>query len=49
MADTTEWSQIEPTGFGLSPFGDPDTDKTLSIHSRGFGDPPTNWDEYTGD
>ena len=40
----TEWTQLVPMGFGLSPFGDPtDMDRAISIHIRGFGDPTTEW------
>jgi len=47
----TKWTQLEPIGFGLSPFGDPTTgiDSGLKIHIRGFGDPTTKWTEHSGD
>ena len=54
----TKWTQLEPPGFGLSPFGHPSTGKLpetgedvsiLKPHDRGFGEPTTVWTEYTGD
>lgn len=43
-ATSTVWSQLEPIGFGLAPFGDPSNlDDSLKIHQRGFGDPRTSW------
>jgi len=44
----TVWTQISPPlGFGKTPFGD--EDEKLNIHSRGFGEPTTKWEEHTGD
>jgi len=46
----TTWKQLEPSGFGVSPFGTPsDTDDTIKIHLRGFGDPLTPWVNHSGD
>ena len=43
---TADYKQLEPQqGFGQNPFGNPDTDKTISIHERGFGDPKTEWSD----
>lgn len=48
-AVATKWTQLEPIGFGLAPFGDAsDLEAGLKIHSRGFGDPSTKWTEYDG-
>ena len=45
---STEYIQLEPTGFGYMPFGDPSTvEKPIRIHMRGFGDPKTTWTEYS--
>ena len=47
---TTDYIQLEPTGAGFAPFGDPTSKefKALSIHSRGFGDPSTKYIGITG-
>ena len=48
----TTWKQLEPIGFGLSPFGHPSSGldpvtgediRIFSIHDRGFGEPTTKW------
>lgn len=35
---STTYTQIEPLGFGLSPFGEVATDKIEIEFGRGFGD-----------
>ena len=47
MAIKTEWTQLEPSGFGNEAFGNPsDEEDGLKIHRRGFGTPKTEWTEY---
>jgi len=41
----TKHTQIEPIGFGLSPFGDPSAEKEEIEFGRGFGDPTTQHTE----
>ena len=40
----TEYTQVEPRGFGRQPFGDP-SDRDKETRTKGFGDPKT---KYTG-
>lgn len=47
VTSTSDWTQLEPIGFGLSPFGSPSGGE-FKIHDRGFGDPRTVWAEVTG-
>jgi len=48
-AEGTEYWQLEPyPGYGGWPFGDP-SDTEYLIHSRGFGDPTTDWRVHEGD
>ena len=53
----TEYSPLEPAGFGQTMFGNPTTGvlpdtgesvRIFSIHERGFGNPTTNWTEVEG-
>lgn len=47
LVGTTHY-QEEPRGFGISPFGDPDTvDK--EYRTEGWSDPLTNYRSYTDD
>lgn len=39
---TTPWSQLNPPGFGLMPFGDP-SNSEMKPEMRGFGDSTTKW------
>lgn len=43
MAIGTQYIQVEPIGFGLSPFGHPSDDKNEIEYGRGFGEPLTRY------
>ena len=45
----TDYKDVEPAGFGRTPFGSPSDDDDQKEFGRGFGDPTTQYTDYTSD